>query len=96
MKNVWFLCHSNYKKRIWKYIANNLNILETKGWVYPSTAREAIRQYQHNRLAEKKMTRNTSSTVKQFMCELNVVSNCLSLISLLNQITKDDIVVKLA
>ena len=29
------------------YIANNLNILETKGWVYPSTAREAIRQYQH-------------------------------------------------
>ena len=42
------------------------------------------------------MTQNTSSTVKQFMCELNVVSNCLSLISLLNQITKDDIVVKLA
>ena len=29
------------------YIVNNLNILETKGWVYPSTAREAIRQYQH-------------------------------------------------
>ena len=79
------------------YIVNNLNILETKGWVYPSTAREAIRQYQHiTDLQKKKMTQNTSSTVKQFMCELNVVSNCLSLISLLNEITYDDIVVKLA
>ena len=36
------------------YIANNLNILETKGWVYPSTAREAIRQYQHITELQKK------------------------------------------